>query len=449
MKQSLSVFILALFGFFSPVLGQVSFSCSYTGQTEVITGLAFENESLEEDTEIKSIVANILSRYNIPTNKITVQPSTQVNNANATTLSGKAYILFSQYFITSIRTKSDAKWRLNGILAHEVAHHILLHTLGNNSSRRDLELEADRWAGSALYKLGANLNQALVCISETALNGSATHPPRAERLNAVKSGWEEAKSNNGGGGDKEETDPSHSANTYIEKATGVSFSMMRVGGGTFQMGADDSDSKAREDEKPVHTVRVSNFYMGRTEVTFDEYDKFCNALARGKPNDGGWGRGKRPVINVSWDDANAYCEWLSATTGKTYRLPTEAEWEFAARGGGNSLYSGSRNIAEVGWYEANSNDQTHPVGQKQANGLGLYDMTGNVFEWCSDLYSDTYYSSSPENNPKGDTESWRTHRVFRGGAYMLSPTEGRVTYRLSSTPTYSDIILGFRVVLIP
>ena len=218
--------------------------------------------------------------------------------------------------------------------------------------------------------------------------------------------------------------------------------MVYVQGGTFNMGSNEGE----DNEKPVHSVTLSNFYIGKYTVTFAQYDAFCNETKRSKPGDEGWGRGNRPVINVSWDDAVAYCRWLSTKTGKTYRLPTEAEWEYAARGGNKSkgyTYSGSNNIDAVAWYSDNT---AHPVGQKQANELGLYDMTGNVWEWCSDWYGD--YSSGSQTNPKGASSG--TNRVLRGGSWYHVPLNCRVANRYSSsTPDNRNDNFGFRVVLSP
>ena len=166
--------------------------------------------------------------------------------------------------------------------------------------------------------------------------------------------------------------------------------------GTFTMGSDDSDC---EDEKPEHQVDVQSFSAGKYPVTFEEYDKFCEDTGRIKPNDRGWGRGRRPAINVSWDDAKAYCAWLSEQTGETYRLLTEEEWEYACKAGderGGELTEDE--LGQVAWYGGNSEMKTHEVGQKKPNAFGLYDMLGNVWEWVEDCYQPDWYKA------KGDQE---------------------------------------------
>ena len=225
--------------------------------------------------------------------------------------------------------------------------------------------------------------------------------------------------------------------------------MVFVEGGTFQMGSNSGYS----DEKPVHSVTVSDFNISKTEVTFEQYDAFCDATGRDKPDDEGWGRGNRPVIYVDWQDAFDYCEWMSKTTGETYRLPTEAEWEYAARGGSKSkgyTYSGSNTISSVGWYDDNSRSKTHPVAQKQPNELGLYDMSGNVWEWCSDWYSDSYYRSSPKNDPQGPNSGSgrvRSGRVLRGGSGGFNVNYCRVADRSRNNPDYRNLNYGVRLVL--
>ena len=223
-------------------------------------------------------------------------------------------------------------------------------------------------------------------------------------------------------------------------------------------------NNGNSDEKPIHTVTVDDFYIGKYEVTFEEYDKFCEATGRNKPNDRGWGRGRIPVINVSWNDAVSYCNWLSEHEGldkfyningdelkmnwnaNGYRLPTEAEWEYAARGGNKShgyKYSGSNNIDKVAWYKDNSRGKTHEVSTKHPNELGIYDMSGNVWEWCNDLYYSGYYYQSPRNNPKKPNSSSR--RVVRGGSWRNVPDYCRVSGRYYDYPANSGSSLGFRI----
>jgi len=244
--------------------------------------------------------------------------------------------------------------------------------------------------------------------------------------------------------------------------------MVLVEKGSFTMG--DTWGGGFSDEKPTHKVTFTyDFYIGKYEVTFNEYDAFCNATGRSKPSDSGWGRGQRPVINVSWNDAIAYCNWLSekeklpkaydsngnlldkdgrVTTDPSkvvgYRLPTEAEWEYAARGGNKSKgykYSGSDNVSDVAWYSSNSGSKTQEVGKKAPNELGLYDMSGNVWEWCSDWYGS--YSSSAQTNPYNSTAG--SGRVLRGGSWYDDASYTRVADRNRRSPTYTNYDLGFRI----
>jgi len=249
-----------------------------------------------------------------------------------------------------------------------------------------------------------------------------------------------------------------------------------VRAGTFQMGNTRNDSEGNYDEKPVHTVNLTyDYWIGKYEVTFDEYDAFCEATGRSKPKDEGWTRGLRPVINVTWYDAIAYCNWLSEKEGLPkaydsagnlingkgkitvdileilgYRLPTEAEWEYAARGGTlstkNYKYAGSDSIGEVAWYSGNSEllgfQCTQVVGKKLPNSLGFYDMSGNVWEWCHDWYGE--YTAVEKENPIGPKSGAR--RVIRGGGWGSLELFCRVAIRDYGTPAYSSGNLGFRVV---
>ena len=208
--------------------------------------------------------------------------------------------------------------------------------------------------------------------------------------------------------------------------------MVFVAGGTFQMG-----SNSESDEKPIHTVTISGFFMDKTEVTQAEYRKVM-----GKTPSSFSGCDDCPVEKVSWHDANAYAKKV----GK--RLPTEAEWEYAARGGNKSkgyAYSGSNDLDAVAWYNNNSGSKTHPVAQKQPNELGLYDMSGNVWEWCSDWYDEGYYSGSPQTDPQGSNSG--KSRVLRGGSWYSNDYLCRVAYRVRSNPDLRYYFSGFRLVL--
>ena len=232
------------------------------------------------------------------------------------------------------------------------------------------------------------------------------------------------------------------ADIIVEK---IAQNMVFVEKGSFKIGCtQEQGGDCDPNETPSHKVKLNSFYIAKYETTFEEYDAFCEATGRSKPNDKGWGRGKRPAINVSWNDAVAYCQWLSKKTGQKYRLPTEAEWEFAARGGNKSRqykYAGSNNIANVAWYNDNGSRQTHTVGQKQANELDLYDMSGNVGEWCSDWYE--AYSNRTQNNPKGARKG--TERVLRGGSWLGIHKRCRVSDRLKDVPNDRFYDFGFRI----
>ena len=233
----------------------------------------------------------------------------------------------------------------------------------------------------------------------------------------------------------------------IEKKTftanGVTFTMVAVEGGTFQMGAPDSDTEADIDEKPQHAVTLSDFYIGETEVT----QALWKAVMGSNPSN--FVGDQLPVEKVSWYDCQTFIRKLNEMTGQTFRLPTEAEWEYAARGGNQSKgykYSGSNDIDLVVWYIHNSGYRSHEVATKTANELGLYDMSGNVAEWCQDWYSSDYYSSEAQTNPTGPATG--AYRVHRGGTYDEKAKFCRVLRRRCSNPSYSiDMCLGLRLVM--
>ncbi len=231
--------------------------------------------------------------------------------------------------------------------------------------------------------------------------------------------------------------------------------MVFIAGGKFQMGTDpEMDSDGDEDEQPRHEVTIGAFSIGKHEVTFAEYDTFANATNRELPEDEGWGRGRQPVINVSWQDAMAYTKWLSEQTGKRYRLPTEAEWEYAARAGTDTNYWWGNDIQQQGKVWANcagcgsqwDGKQTAPVGSFKPNVFGVYDMLGNALEWVQDCWHDSY-KGSPD-----DGSAWEragggacAGRMIRGGFWDGGPGDLRSAKRYMDSTVYRYNYLGFRL----
>jgi formylglycine-generating enzyme required for sulfatase activity len=225
------------------------------------------------------------------------------------------------------------------------------------------------------------------------------------------------------------------------------YNMVRVRGGTFTMGCTtEQGSDCDSDEKPAHQVTVSDFYIGKYEVSRKEWREVMG----GDPPEF-WFKGcdACPVGGVSWDDIQQFISKLNAKTGKTYRLPTEAEWEYAARGGLQSRgykYAGSNSLDEVAWYDGNSGIESQPVGQKKANELGLYDMSGNVDEWCVDDWHDSYFGAPSTGRAWVDSPR-ASCRVFRGGSSFLHAQFCRVSFRSYSSPSTRGGNLGFRLAL--
>lgn len=240
-----------------------------------------------------------------------------------------------------------------------------------------------------------------------------------------------------------------------------------VPAGCFLMGNNFGDPY--HSEMPVHEVCISGFSISPFTVTRGEFNKFVietGYLTDAEKNDGChiydngfWKKDSHanwrapgfqqeddhPAVCVSWNDSAAYAIWLTKKTGLSYRLPTESEWEYAARSGGKQeRFAGGNDIDKVAWYSANSDNRTHSVGTKQPNGLGLYDMSGNVWQWTGDWYDRRYYRESPRDNPQGPASG--TKRVFRGGSWFYDQRGVRTTYRDFSTPDFSSSYLGFRLV---
>jgi formylglycine-generating enzyme required for sulfatase activity len=227
--------------------------------------------------------------------------------------------------------------------------------------------------------------------------------------------------------------------TVLEKRANLpKMDMVLVEGGSFDMGNNNGDNN----ERPVHHVTVSSFYISKYLVTQAQWQAVMGDNPSSNKCD------NCPVDNITWDEAQAYCQKKSELIGLTCRLPTEAEWEYAARGGNKSnafIYSGSNNIADVAWYDGNAGGSTHPVGQKQPNELGLYDMTGEAWEWCRDWYDESYYRYSPSQNPQGASEG--SLRIIRGGSWRSSPQGCRAVGRNYDLPDYRSSGISLRIVV--
>ena len=218
--------------------------------------------------------------------------------------------------------------------------------------------------------------------------------------------------------------------------------MVSVEGGTFTMGAtEEHKTDVANDEKPLHEVTLANFSIGRYEVTQAEWTAVMGQNPSKVQAD------NLPVTNVSWDDCQQFLQKLNEMTGRKFRLPTEAEWEYAARGGKLSKgtqYSGEQDRPKnVGWFVDNSNGETHPVGEKTPNELGLYDMSGNVWEWCEDWYVE--YTDSARTNPVFTQQVNGEGRVDRGGAWNSKASTLRTSYRDSGQPGTRVSNIGFRI----
>ncbi|MFM9948157.1 MAG: formylglycine-generating enzyme family protein [Saprospiraceae bacterium] len=230
--------------------------------------------------------------------------------------------------------------------------------------------------------------------------------------------------------------------------SGLSFRLAHIPGGEFRMGSEDGDKEAYDEEKPAHSVRLNDFYLGEFAVTQDLWE-----AVTGDDNRADFKGARRPIENVSWEDIQKdFLPKLNQLTGQNYRLPTEAEWEYAARGGPywqteNYRYAGSDLLDQVGWYRQNSGQQTQEVGLLLPNALGLYDMSGNVWEWCEDQWHGDYKGAPKDGSAWVDRSDEGVNRVFRGGSWLNFPLHCRVASRVVNGPDGRVYSLGFRLVL--
>ncbi|MDE7379332.1 MAG: formylglycine-generating enzyme family protein [Paraprevotella sp.] len=245
-----------------------------------------------------------------------------------------------------------------------------------------------------------------------------------------------------------------SGQDFVETTADLGMKMVYVEGGDFLMGAtSEQGSDGESDEQVIRRVKLDSYYIGECEVTQAQWARIMGTSVQQQASKAGAStlRGigpDYPMYYVSWEEAQAFCQELTRMTGRTYCLPTEAQWEYAARGGkkgDGTKYSGSWSIDAVAWYDGNSGGETHPVKNKRANGLGTYDMSGNVWEWCSDWYGD--YNVNDTNNPAGPSSG--SCRVLRGGSWSNNARNCRVSFRYYNSPGYRNSTYGFRVVVLP
>jgi formylglycine-generating enzyme required for sulfatase activity len=239
--------------------------------------------------------------------------------------------------------------------------------------------------------------------------------------------------------------PIASPTPFTEKlANGIRLEMVSLPAGKFLMGSPDSDPDAYDYEKPQHQVKVNSFAIGKYPITQAQYQAVIGYnLSHFKNNP------QNPVEMVSWNDAQAFCQKLSQITGRTYRLPTEAEWEYACRAGTTTRYYFGDNANQLGnyaWYSGNSNRTTHPVGQKKPNGWGIYDMSGNVWEWCEDDWHDSYIGAPNDGTAWLDNNNrYQSSKCLRGGSWDNFPVNCRSAFRYGYIPVDRINYLGFRV----
>ena len=288
-----------------------------------------------------------------------------------------------------------------------------------------------------ILKKKMDLKEVKEAADAAAANAAPTFGFEAERMAEVQKDREETERKQ-----KEEEGRKRNETSYtngILRVNGVEYPMVYVSGGSFKMGAtSEQGSDADTDESPVHRVTLSSYSLGKYEVTQELWD----AVMGSNPSISKSAR--RPVVNVSWDECQDFIRKLNKLTGASFRLPTEAEWEFAARGGNSSRgykYSGSNTLDDVAWYDGNSGSGAEDIGRKSPNELGLYDMSGNVSEWCEDWYGD--YRRSSQTNPKG-TGSGSLH-VMRGGNYFHSAGCCRVSYRSNGGHAFRHAYIGLRL----
>lgn len=452
MRQLLLLLLLPFSAVSQPQSFQLGPGCAYDGEQNGKDVYLFDASD-----EANRIVAELVDALGLQQNFVV--KSSSVQNALATTENGQRYILYSTGFLEKFKADAQTRWAAYSVLAHEIGHHLNGHNFLENDSRKRklLELEADQFSGSVLRMLGATLPEAQAGVETIQLEGeSSSHPAKIARREAVANGWksrdewlrergmttEPVVKQNEPPASNPTTQPNHQMTSPV-----TAFDLERckdcppmvfVQGGSFTMGCtEEQGTDCADSEKPTHQVTVPDFYIGKYEVTQAEWEAMMGNNPSGFKN-----CPRCPVESVSWDDVQVFIKKLNEKTGMHFRLPSEAEWEYAARGGGKSKkfkYAGdSKNLGLVAWWTGNSGRKTHPVGERKANELGLFDMSGNVWEWCVDIGPYKY---------DGEDNFNKVLRAIRGGSWDFDPWLCRVTSRNWSKPEDRDKTIGFRLAL--
>jgi len=494
--------------------------------------------TFSSDADAKAAISRIMQYTGLPPRfKIL---AADVPNAAAIIRGNQRYILYNQFFMSQIQNKTQNQWAQISILAHEIGHHLSSHTLEESGSRPRLELEADMFSGHVLQRMGASMEDAVAAMKQVAdENGSRTHPPRRSRIAAIANGWKKAQEQNSGGQiitpipfkreptpqsttsrgsvnhshngrshnhplPAEGTDHQHNGGTAASNPVPAprrtiptanlpstinlanNLQLIRIPAGNFQMGTNEDTDL----EKPAHKVTIPRpFWMSKTETTFAQYDAYATASDKPKPPDEGWGRGTRPVINVSWHDATAYAQWLSSNNKKNLqcRLPSEAEWEYSARAGTATNYpwgiKPTYNYANYGsdftpalqkyleegkdladlFEEQDDKDKvlikgrdkwayTAITGSFSTNQFGLNDMHGNVSEWTHGCWNTNGKDPDSPITKLAQSKGRCSFSALRGGDWSTSSDLESLSSSSASVMmdrfAYGNHI-GFRIMCFP
>ena len=397
------------------------------------------------DQEANDKLALLMRFTGLPANFIV--RAANVDNAIAEIRDGERYIFYSQQFMQNTDVETNTTWASVSILAHEIGHHLAGHTLKFDGSRPPIELEADRFSGYVLYRMGATLEEAQAAMKLISSDvGSDTHPPKSARLAAIANGWYEArdldpdpiKDDDSNPPDETEQLSNVASNdqwTPVETVDAKQIPMVQVPPGILQMGSNEGDT----DEYPVTEVEVEGFWIDKTEVTRGSYalcvaDGVCASIS----TDDYSSRGDQPINNVTWYRAATFCRWR----GENYRLPTEAEWEYAARGPSGWTYPWGNqwdsNFANSG--EATSTVTSYPQG---ASWVGALDMAGNLWEWTSSVYLSYPLKNDGRNLIRNETDVGGDISI-RGGSFLNPRNSLQSAYRGRSSGGSIRRDFGFR-----